>query len=129
MCIIQITTKLYITTFLILSGLVGINYLEGVGRICARTGRQPFSRDEAKNACSVHENCVGYMNRIFKSLESCDHNSGYGCSYPTEEDKGEYLICFNNGRTPFISIPDVEGNEKGQIKIYKKDYQGKDVKW
>ena len=67
------------------------------------------------------------MNKIFASFESCEPISGNGCNIPLDEDKGEYLICFNNGITPFKSIPDVEGRENERIKMYKKDHQGNDL--
>ena len=112
-----------------MSQLDGINYLEEVGRICARVGPQPFSEDEAKNACSQHENCVGYMNKIFEYFQFCDPMGEYACDHPIGEDKGECLICFNDGITSFLSIPDVEGRENEKIKMYKKDDQGKNLKW
>ena len=114
--------------FPILLELAAINYLEEVGRVCIRNGIQTFTEDEAKDACSAHENCVGYMNRIFDYFQMCDPISGYGCTGTIEEDKGEYSICFNNGKTSYFSIPDVEGNVNEQIKIYKKDDQGKGFK-
>ena len=58
----------------------------------------------------------------------CDPISGYSCTDTIGEDKGEYSICFNSGKTSYFSMPDVEGNVNEQIKIYKKDDQGKGVK-
>ena len=125
----QLPYNLEILLFLILSQLDGIYYLEDVGRVCTRVGLQPFSKDEAKNACSLHENCVGYMNKIFDDFQSCDPISGSACNIPIDEDKGEYLICFNNGITPFVSILDVEGREDERIKMYKKADPGNDLNW
>ena len=112
-----------------MSQLDEINYLEEVGRICARVGQQPFSKDDAKNACSQHENCVGYMNKILEYFHYCGNLDSDACNHPLDEDKGVYDICFNNGKTSFISIPVVEGRENEKIKMYKKDDQGNDLKW
>ena len=99
-----------------------LRYIEINGQICTRTEGNVYStKDEADDACSANEYCIGFMQRKFDLYNSCP--PPFYCE--DGENRDRFQLCFNKGNLPFTD-EDPNGNVIGQEYIsYKKKNSGK----